>query len=197
MSPRPDVSAERKPQILTAALQVFLAKGLDSASMEDIAVQAELSVGNLYRYFSGKLDLTVALMDLLLAPSLQKLEELLNAPGTSRQRLEAAFLDDLSAQGQQEMFLYAEMYHLAHKEPAVRQMLQSYNARYQKQIEMILAQGIERGELRSTDPKAAAFAFQAIYDGVMQNLPLMQANFDLTDTLRQNFEILFNGLSAP
>ena len=105
MSPRPDVSAERKPQILTAALQVFLAKGLDSASMEDIAVQAELSVGNLYRYFSGKLDLTVALMDLLLAPSLQKLEELLNAPGTSRQRLEAAFLDDLSAQGQQEMFL--------------------------------------------------------------------------------------------
>lgn len=197
MSPRPDGSAERKPQILTAALQVFLAKGLDSARMEDIAVQAELSVGNLYRYFSGKLDLTVALMDLLLAPSLQKLEELLNAPGTSRQRLETAFLDDLSTQGQQEMFLYAEMYHLARKEPAVRQMLQSYNARYQKQIELILAQGIERGELRSTDPTAAAFAFQAIYDGVMQNLPLMQANFDLTDTLHQNFEIFFNGLSAP
>lgn len=197
MSPRPDVSAERKPQILTAALQVFLAKGLDSARMEDIAVQAELSVGNLYRYFSGKLDLTIALMDLLLAPSLQKLEELLNAPGTSRHRLETAFLDDLAAQGQQEAFLYAEMYHLAHKEPAVRQMLQSYNARYQKQIEMILAQGIERGELRSTDPTAAAFAFQAIYDGLMQNLPLMQANFDLTYTLRQNFEILFNGLSAP
>lgn len=137
---RPNVGRVRKPQILTAALLVFLRKGFDAARMEDIAEQAQLSVGNLYRYFPGKLDLTIALMELTLAPSLQKLKDLVDAEGTVRQRLESAFLDDFGAQGSQDMFLYAEMYHLARYEPAVQKLLKSYNSRYQKQIEIIIRQ---------------------------------------------------------
>jgi TetR/AcrR family transcriptional regulator, repressor for uid operon len=52
--PRPDVSAERKPQILQAAAQVFLQKGFHASRMNDIAREAGLSVGNLYRYFPAR-----------------------------------------------------------------------------------------------------------------------------------------------
>ena len=191
---RPNVSSTRKPQILMAALQTFLENGFDAARMEDIAAKAELSVGNLYRYFPGKLDLTVALMDLILAPSLQKLKDLVDEKGSCRQRLEAAFIEDLAGQNPQDMFLYAEMCHLARYEPAVQKMLKSYNARYQKQIQLVIEQGIERGELKRADPAAIAFAFQAIYDGIMQNVPLMRQNFDVAAALKQMFALVFEGL---
>ena len=54
MSPRPDVSKERKQQILDAAEDVFTRKGLDNARMDDIAKRTGLSKGSLYWYFKSK-----------------------------------------------------------------------------------------------------------------------------------------------
>ena len=194
MSPRPDVSAERKPQILQAALQVFLHKGFEAARMSEIAAQAGLSVGNLYLYFAGKLDIVLALMNALLEPSAQGLETLLSAPGSCRQRLEQSFLYELEMQDASDLRLYNEMYHLAINEPRVRQVLSTYNLRYQGAIAALIQQGIHRSELRSTDPQAAAFAFQSVFDGLMQNLLLSPSNFDLSIVLHQVFDMLFDGL---
>ena len=57
MAPKPDVSEERKQQILEAASEVFSQKGFDNARMEDIAEQTGLSKGSLYLYFKSKDDL--------------------------------------------------------------------------------------------------------------------------------------------
>ncbi|MDP1544553.1 MAG: TetR/AcrR family transcriptional regulator [Anaerolineales bacterium] len=195
MSPRPNVSAERKPQILQAAAQVFLNKGFAAARMEDIARQAELSVGNLYRYFPGKLDITLALMELFLEPSLSVSNDLLTATGTCRERLEESFLRVLEKQDPAMLTLYGEMYHLARYEPRVHAVLQDYNLRYQKIVAAILQQGLARGELRPADPDALAFAFQSIFDGFMQNMALTPEPLDLPAVLRQTFNMLFDGLS--
>ena len=196
MSPRRDVSAERKPQILQAALQVYLRKGFDDARMNEIAAQAGLSVGNLYRYFEGKLDITLALMEVFLEPSAQVLEDLLDAPGTCRQRLEKSFLHELEIQDASDLALYNEMYHLALSEPRVRELLSTYNARYQRAIAAIIEQGIVGGELRPTDPHAAALAFQSVFDGLMQNLLFLPENFNTPVILHQVFELLFDGLEV-
>ena len=195
MSPRPSVSAERKPQILQAAAQVFLNKGFAAARMEDIARQAELSVGTLYRYFPGKLDITLALMELFLEPSLQNSNNLLSAPGTCRERLEGSFLRVLEKQDASLLTLYVEMYHLAHYEPRVRAALQDYNLRYQKIVAGLLQQGIQRGELHPVDTAAIAFAFQSIFDGFMQNMALTPQPLDIPAVLNQTFDMLFDGLS--
>jgi len=195
MSPRPDVSAERKPQILLAAMQVFLQKGFTAARMEDIAKQAGLSVGNLYRYFPGKLDITLALMELFLEPSLSNSNDLLSAPGTCRERLESSFLRVLEKQDASLLTLYGEMYHLARYEPRVRTVLQDYNQRYQKIVADLLQQGIQNGELRPVDTDAVAFAFQSVFDGFMQNMTLTSQPLDLPSVLRQTFDMLFDGLS--
>ena len=63
MSPRPDVSKERKQQILDAAEDVFTRKGLDNARMDDIAKRTGLSKGSLYWYFKSKDDLIIAILD--------------------------------------------------------------------------------------------------------------------------------------
>lgn len=54
MAPRPDVSEERKTQILTAATKMFTEHGFAEARMDDIAVESGLSKGALYWYFESK-----------------------------------------------------------------------------------------------------------------------------------------------
>jgi AcrR family transcriptional regulator len=51
----------RRRQIVTAAKHVFLHKGLKSATIEDIATEAELGVATLYSYFKNKDELYAAL----------------------------------------------------------------------------------------------------------------------------------------
>ena len=59
MTRAPDAHSEaRVEEILDAAIRVFVRKGIESARMQDIAVEAGLSADALYRYFSGKEELT-------------------------------------------------------------------------------------------------------------------------------------------
>jgi len=49
-------SAERPAEIIRAALEVFAQKGFSATRMEDIARQAGVSGGTIYRYFENKED---------------------------------------------------------------------------------------------------------------------------------------------
>ena len=51
---------QRKEEIVQAAEEVFLSRGFDRSTMDDIAEQAELSKGTLYLYFKSKEDLHMA-----------------------------------------------------------------------------------------------------------------------------------------
>ncbi len=48
---------ERRQEILDAARRVFVEKGYDNATMNDIAAAADVSAGSIYRYFENKRDL--------------------------------------------------------------------------------------------------------------------------------------------
>ena len=62
LSPRPDVSDERKNQILQAATNVFSRLGFHKARMDDIVEESGLSKGTLYWYFKSKDDIVSALI---------------------------------------------------------------------------------------------------------------------------------------
>lgn len=51
---------ERRQEILDAARRVFVDKGYDNATMNDIAATADVSAGSIYRYFENKRDLIAA-----------------------------------------------------------------------------------------------------------------------------------------
>src|SRR5580658_8684526 len=60
-APAEDESAKRR-QIIDGARAVFLAKGFDAASMNDIARAAGVSKGTLYVYFANKEELFAAIV---------------------------------------------------------------------------------------------------------------------------------------
>lgn len=55
--------ANRETSILEAAKKVFLAKGLLAATIDDIAAEAELGKGTLYRHYRSKEDIMLAISE--------------------------------------------------------------------------------------------------------------------------------------
>jgi len=78
MSPRPDVSAERKKLILDAAMIIFSLKGFHQARMDDIAKHSGLSKGTIYWYFSSKEKIIAQSQDNLFDNKLESLGKIQN-----------------------------------------------------------------------------------------------------------------------
>ena len=70
---------QRRNDIIEAAQKTFLSKGFESATMDDVADEAELSKGTLYLYFRSKEDLQFAIfmngLDILLYKMRNNLSE--------------------------------------------------------------------------------------------------------------------------
>ncbi len=170
MSPRPDVSAERKAQILDAALRVFARKGFHKARMDDIAQEAGLSKGLLYWYFRSKDALIEALLTVLFEPDLRDLERLL--ADTARpipERLRELARNALSTllPYRDLMPIVYEFYALATRPGPVQKAIQTYYRRYRQLLAQLLRQGIERGELRADlDPELTALGILAQFEGL-------------------------------
>jgi AcrR family transcriptional regulator len=107
----PDNAADRRTQILDAAIICFAKRGFHLTSMHDISAEAGISVGLIYRYFENKEAVigTMAerhkkqIQDLLeqagQAPSLlESLEILFTAHCCEEPKLQSAFVVDLYAE---------------------------------------------------------------------------------------------------
>ncbi|HTY81439.1 MAG TPA: helix-turn-helix domain-containing protein [Dehalococcoidales bacterium] len=65
------LTAERRAQILKAAVEIFSSKGLNAATIPEIARKAGVAVGTIYIYFPSKRELFVAMMkDLIITAPL-------------------------------------------------------------------------------------------------------------------------------
>jgi AcrR family transcriptional regulator len=94
MSPRQEeanqrIKDERREQILKAALQIFVRKGLAAARISDIAAAADLSYGLVYHYFRDKEDLFVELVRRAVSGGVQVTQAALDAQGSPLERLHA------------------------------------------------------------------------------------------------------------
>jgi len=64
---------ETRHKILSVALREFAARGYKDASMRQIAAKAEMTVGNIYRYYDNK----AALFDALVRPAWEQLKSVI------------------------------------------------------------------------------------------------------------------------
>jgi AcrR family transcriptional regulator len=81
MSPRSNVSEERKQQILEAAIAFLARRGFRAARMDDVAEQAGLSKAALYPYYKSKDAIIAALLQRLFAQEFKQLQTLVKSEG--------------------------------------------------------------------------------------------------------------------
>jgi AcrR family transcriptional regulator len=86
---------EMRKRIYEAATKEFAAKGFSKASMRNIAADAGMTVGNLYRYFKDK----EALFYSIIGPAYESLMELVNVSiELADQNFDTSFFEYLSKQ---------------------------------------------------------------------------------------------------
>jgi AcrR family transcriptional regulator len=194
--PRPDVSEERKTQILEAALRVFIRQGIHQTRMDDIVEETGLSKGALYWYFSSKDEIIAAIVNSVFESELSGLVALKSAPGTVTQRLLAyteRAAHELETQTHLRPVLY-EFYALSTRNEAVRSAMQAQFGEYIKALSPLIEEGIQQGEFRTLNAADVAIAAAAIFEGVQAMRMYDPDVVQLSRHIPLGITLLLNGL---
>jgi AcrR family transcriptional regulator len=172
----PRLSAAQEQQvrqrIIRAAVEVFSEKGYHRATIADVVARSGLSVGAIYTHFTGKEQLFLESCDLISGQGLDQLAVRLAPLRSTAERLRAAVayyvetidvFDD--APGQVGLVrAWAE----AGEEPGVREMLARRRERLVGAGQLLIREGIARGELPAwVDVDGLSRGFMALLDGLL------------------------------
>lgn len=167
MSPKPNVSAERIPQILNAALRVFAEKGLNQATMSDVAGAAGLSKGTVYLYFDDKDDLIYSALVTSLEQGFGNLEMILDSDGEVKSQILDWVQEIASQMADSATYLSIgfEFYALANRRPEIRERLQKYYQQFRQLLAEVIQKGISQGEFQPVEADSIAVALIALFEG--------------------------------
>ena len=85
---------ERKSEIVATACQLFLSKGYDRTTMQDVMRHLGIAKGTIYNYFSSKEALLEAVIDSVAEGEMLRLKKLLeNIKGNALERLEQLIMN--------------------------------------------------------------------------------------------------------
>ena len=170
MSPKVDVSFKRKAQIIHAAMTVFSKKGIH-ARLEEVAAEAKLSKATIYLYFESKEKLTEVVLSSLFSSSIADLESIADLKGDTSHRLHQIADDMASVMERMEdmfpMFFETLAYGLRNPDSTIPVVLKRYVARGMEAMDLILQEGVERGDLKPVDTRQLAIAISAGMEGMV------------------------------
>ena len=196
MSPRKDVSEKRKTQILSAAEEVFNAKGLSNARMEDIAEKTGLSKGTLYLYFKSKDSLIIAIFDRIFGGLFNKEKmqagEKISAIDSIHNFTEEAIKDYLRV-----LYMFPVAYEflaLAFRNGMVQKALKRYFNGYMDELVPLIQAGVDSGELKQVDPVEVALAAGAIMEGTILLWVYDKTRVDPEAHIRSGMKFLIEGI---
>jgi len=196
MSPKHDVSEERKSQILDAAMDTFSEMGFHKARMSDIAETSGLSKGSLYWYFDSKDSIILSLLDRVFVREIKDFNILLKDPRSAESRL-ASYIERVSddmVKMLKWMPLFYDFLALAFRQELVKKAISRY---YKKQMEILIdliQQGIDSGEFLVEDPEEAAIALGSILEGTVILWLYDPEKIDVKHNLRTSANLLIQGL---
>lgn len=196
MSPRPDVSEERKNQILEAATDVFTRDGLHKARVDDIAEEAGLSKGALYWYFKSKDEIIIAILDKLFEGEFSELHTLIASEGTATERL-YQFVDSTVEEIQNWLKFVPIAYEflgLVFRQKIVKQVFYKYFRGYLELLTKLIQQGIDTGEFKSADANGVAIAIGALVEGTILLWVYDAESVNVKKHIRFGMDIFIKGL---
>ncbi len=162
---------ERRREILAASLQTFSDKGYDKTSMADIVRVTGLSKGTLYWYFKNKQELYLALMEFVIDQFFEEFDGMFEASQaqTPWEALSQMFraIDDLLSRDPKIGSLTLDFMLQGLHYPEFQAKYGQYYARYIEVLSTIIQRGIDSGEFRPVDARAAAATLIALGDGIM------------------------------
>ncbi|MEU0965693.1 TetR family transcriptional regulator C-terminal domain-containing protein [Streptomyces sp. NPDC005917] len=162
--------AERREELLRAAIEQIQARGVAAVRIADVASALGVSNALVLYHFSTKEKLVAAAFAYAAEDDLAHLSKLLGRRTSASRRLRAAvrwYAPTGQAKGWR---LWIEGWAVALREPALREVTKELDQQWKAAITEVIAEGVAAGEFRCPDPTAAALRLTALLDGLAVQL---------------------------
>ena len=196
MSPRPDVSEERKDQILAAATKVFTERGFFDARMDDIVAESGLSKGALYWYFDSKDAIIVGILDRIFDWESSHLDEILEREVSAQKKLELFIETSFQDINKMEplMPIFFDFWSLSVRNKTINKAIKRYYQSFIELVEPIIDLGIEQGEFLPVNIKETAVAIGALFEGTILFYAYFTDILNLETQFRTGLDLIMDGL---
>jgi len=198
MAPKPDVSEERRSQIIEAAMRAFAKEGFHDARMDDIAEEAGLSKGALYLYFKSKDKIISAILNAIFEREIVTVAEYAGKGNSAREALEKMgdlISSDLIATKPFISIIY-EFWAMSFRNKAIGKVIRDFLWQYVELFVPVFERGVENGEFRELDPRDTAMAFGAILEGSILVWSYDMDNLDFKHLISSSIKIFLDGISV-
>ncbi|MFF8679884.1 TetR/AcrR family transcriptional regulator [Streptomyces sp. NPDC015237] len=162
--------AERREELLRAAVEQISARGVAALRIADVASALGVSNALVLYHFSTKEKLVAAAFARAAEDDLAHLHGLLGRRTSALRRLRAAvrwYAPTGQAKGWR---LWIEGWAAALREPALRDVTRDLDRRWKAAIAEVIAEGVAAGEFPCPDPEGAALRLTALLDGLAVQL---------------------------
>lgn len=162
-----ELNSERRTQILNAAEACFGHAGFHRTTMQDVAAEAGMSPGNLYRYFQSKDALVAGLCERDRAELVQEFAALRDSGGdfidAFRELGRRHFQEDQRGKARLCMAIWAE----AARNPAIAAVQAEFDRTLTEQFELAFEAAKKQGSVHpSVDSRAVASVINKLGDGL-------------------------------
>jgi len=183
----------KQESILEAASRVFSGREYHLVLTEEIAEEAGIGKGTIYRYFANKEDLYFA----TIVHGFEKLHEQLGAvlarEASPTRRLESIARESMTFFWSRRDF-YALMYRNEKRFLAQESRIRKTRERLMRLVQQTIVDGIDRREFRGVDPKTASELFL----GMVRAMNVFRRESDTLESLvAQMMEIFTAGIGKP
>lgn len=162
-------SKETTQSILDAARALFSEKHYADVTINEIVTHANISKGALYHHFSNKEDVYLKMMHHFLAQIQESTEDVAqNSTGSSRERLYQSTLNFL--QLPEELLAVLRLVRRdinIFENPTRNELIHAYQSAVPEQVEAIIRDGIESGEIEQSDPRLLSRELVALVEVVL------------------------------
>jgi TetR/AcrR family transcriptional regulator, repressor for uid operon len=129
---------DRRLRILEAAERAFVGNGFHATTMQNVADEAGMSAGNLYRYFPSKEAIVDGLCELDQAELATAFAELMSDKGHILEAMRCALRKHVLAKPPEKARLLVEIWAEAGRNPRVAQMTRAIDAEVRARVETLM-----------------------------------------------------------
>jgi AcrR family transcriptional regulator len=194
--PRTIPEKVRRRQIVDAARAVLIAKGYQTARVDDVAEQAGVSKGTLYLYFKDKEDLVRGVLQDLM----ERLESRLRSipPGRAIDRLRRIAEVELGFADENHDFLVQ----FAHSRPllcgtAAGKALHDRYGRHLELVSAVLRAGVREGSLRKHDTALGGIFLVSLVRMFLMRKVYFGPSGPLRHSARDLMDLFLHGVGRP
>jgi AcrR family transcriptional regulator len=190
----------RPAEILAAALKTFSIKGYSATKLDEVAKEAGVSKGTLYRYFESKEALFKAVVTEFILPQIARAEEQADEYNGSIKALMSHLLDNWRINVlQTELSALPKMIisEASNFPDLANFYLENVILRMRKFVANLIKLGIQSGEFRDCDAEFAARSFLStmVFSAIWKHsFAPFDESYDIEDYLKSSLDIFLRGI---